>query len=1329
MTDGINLSSNLGAGIDPFELEAELEADYEQAISIDQLLPTLKLGHPEPGSGIWQQAGKIHVIHQGSSDLVGVHLWNLDGEHFKGKFPASELSKVLTVKQEQPSPSNHKLYTPPQTWFNSEYFASTKTIHASGGVYLGAADVVNNVYPSTATAQWLWPAPASSWNHFGSSVVPVKPFALVAPAKPPPPQFTVYDDTDLRQRLADYIDNTGVDLEADEHGWVEPAHTMTDLNAKQRDELYTLVRDIAEQYDGTVGVGRSKYSKEQLRQWLAAFYRGDVGECYSIEVQHSAAPSNNHPGHPSWQMPHIIWQPAVHGEVPAGQAIVGPWGTTPFTWDNDAINNYLVVARCKHPQQMGNLSRNSWVTAHLNGDKYTVDTMSLTAQNSLAAGSPKFTSTPTPVRVLVPVETKNHLEKLYPMPVQQWPLRAMRHYATTFDLPFRHTLPHLINQIRQHRADTIKAELEASRRLHLTRVETQPDLGGFHRKVLVRDQHDKLWLFKPAPDGKRFRADTEHHAHQVARAWGFRTADSRLVEFDGAYGIIQRWHLHSSDLTGRDVTALTLAQLIDVATEHVLDWGIDNDDGHAENLLALTDGHIAGIDKGRAWRYFGAWNGLSGTTASDSNCSLVCTRLYEAIMQRRIPQETTDSIFFAVLGRARRMEKLPDEVLIEHITAATEHRPHFDAPSYQRPHPNAVKDLPGLIEAALARKNRLHADFLELWTRVYLKAGYTLPDHRNQLGLNIQGHPIYTGLHDRQLHDTVRQTKNFGTPTFFAGPDLEDAHLLLWRERTPTGSYHIRLHGKIRKPTLDTVIAYCKARAVHAADENQHVNLPHHVHIKQLISQIIASRNAGCSKASTNMEYLHNVLRTSLPHWLDTHLSKQMDPFGVRAVVAAMQEHYLQQYARLDSAFKTNSTVLFDDYPEFVPDFLVPQDREPGKLHIELRCASRAAASSSFMLPDATDDGELQLISHTLSSATEGGNVGQPGLMYLITLPTGEEIEIRGDHDQTETPLSSQGLLQATIVDGPDLPEKLQRVENHLKTMGLELRLADDTDLELFYWRHLVGILQDRCDSRIHNKFQDARATVDTNLDRDEQITRHRAAFATLTTPEQIADWIAQGGHLPVFMHQDLRQPNQPCGKPFWNRFDVTPEQCAKKEMPSVRYRSGPEHIVRTGVCLSTEARIRAYAFWHCGQSSLDDMNEGSAGFLFLRQNWETLNVDNVTLFFSPHILRRTSTYAYGTDHFGRLKDRKDHAHWLFERLTGIHNSGNELLVKDAVSLLDDVELAYFYSLDARLRAIEYLHKLGITHIRGLPVEERIIDARDSMQRHDAISRARATLG
>jgi hypothetical protein len=155
---------------------------------------------------------------------------------------------------------------------------------------------------------------------------------------------------------------------------------------------------------------------------------------------------------------------------------------------------------------------------------------------------------------------------------------------------------------------------------------------------------------------------------------------------------------------------LTQQQICDIATEHVLDWLLDNDDARASNFLRTTTGRIIGVDKGRAFVSYGHWNGLSGTASADERCAVIYTSLYAAI---RSGEVNRDIIAMAArdsaLDAAARAAAVSDVLVAEIVSAANSGRPEGkfgDAPG---------NCLAGLVSAVLARKALLLTEFAALW--------------------------------------------------------------------------------------------------------------------------------------------------------------------------------------------------------------------------------------------------------------------------------------------------------------------------------------------------------------------------------------------------------------------------------------------------------------------------------------------------------------------------------------------------------------------------------------------------------------------------------------
>jgi hypothetical protein len=160
---------------------------------------------------------------------------------------------------------------------------------------------------------------------------------------------------------------------------------------------------------------------------------------------------------------------------------------------------------------------------------------------------------------------------------------------------------------------------------------------------------------------------------------------------------------------------------------------------------------------------------------------------------------------------------------------------------------------------------------------------------------------------------------------------------------------------------------------------------------------------------------------------------------------------------------------------------------------------------------------------------------------------------------------------------------------------------------------------------------------------------------------------------------------------------------------------------------MSTETRIQALAIWKSGMSSLADMSHGSGAFVFTHANQEYASSNHPNVFLNPRVLVRTSNYSFPGDEYGRIKNRSTASRWRFEDMCGFKNPCNELLIKHAVSVLDDFEVVVFENPAHRDVAIEALHQLGITEIRGLPIAQRIV-ADDSYAIKTALTAARQAM-
>lgn len=1127
---------------------------------------------------------------------------------------------------------------------------------------------------------------------------------LIQPAPPTPPTYT-------KKGIFEYNDETA-------YAKMPIKGIRTMLGNGDFQLIFAKVREYT---DGVMPSNSNcnDYTWDEQSEWANAFYNGDLHTCWTIENTKGSV-HHDHPGGPAHAATkHLIWEPGTHGELPVGILPPGNWPGQQHLIPS-VVDNYLVAAKMIRPQALHTGLKQAWVIAHITGNKSRVDDLSERAckqaryiQSDPCTHTDGYLTDVPPLDQLIAAGN----------PPRYWPIDRVHEYLTKYpnSEPASTFYAWKIKAVEAHLDEQRLKEARKNLALQLTAAPDQPKLSGYHTKQVLLDQDNRRWLFKPAAEGRRFRADVEHHAHRLARRWGYRTAPSQLIEHDGNFGQLQRLFDLAHDLagwTGKDLLKLTLEQLAQLTREHVLDWAIDNDDTHGENIVATTGGELIGIDKGRAWRYYGSWNGLTGDARANSNCQLIYTVLYDAIAAGLFDQRIVDHLYRDAIAQAHRMTALPDDELRAIITAAQEHRPHYNPSSYQKPHPAAPADLTQLLDAAVARKNNLPADIQQLWTNVYQRAGWTLPDPTtpHPPGLNAQGHRLHADLHSTDLHDAITRTSSYGTATFVAGEHIEDAHILIWREKHATKGMQLRGHFKLRAGTeFEAVRTYCKSRSNCTVEElvgpNGEPFNDEYVAIHKIISEFATKINRDFGDTAQKCFPIIDGLKVKLRARLQElqavgyNSSPEIERLAEKRIVRT----YISYCLRLLEATQF-PYVTFMPFEMPAMNFNRPKPKpEDETLKVE-KVQCRRPRSGTGEDPK-FDNGELVVGEASDITDTYNNSRGQGGYMYLVTLDTGETIEFRAD-EADGVLLAAHGTLEFTA-PADDIPTAMQRITKQLADMGCPLQPATNQDLELFYWRHLAGILGDRVDSK-RNSYTDYipfwKAVDAINKDTVEQeLTGLRAAFATLTSTEQISQFTAAAGHLPRFMHLNLHHPTAPSGKPYWERFDVTAADWNSKGIPVVQYRSGPIRAAMTGACLSTSARTRALGIWRNGMSSPADLSYGSGTFVFIRQN----QVDPKTyrscgLLFNQRVLGRTNNYAFPGDGYGRITSRRALSHWNFHEATGHLGGANELMVKDALSILDDVELMIFNSSSHLKATIDHYTKLGITEIRGLPLRWRM---------------------
>jgi uncharacterized protein YbcV (DUF1398 family) len=309
---------------------------------------------------------------------------------------------------------------------------------------------------------------------------------------------------------------------------------------------------------------------------------------------------------------------------------------------------------------------------------------------------------------------------------------------------------------------------------------------------------------------------------------------------------------------------------------------------------------------------------------------------------------------------------------------------------------------------------------------------------------------------------------------------------------------------------------------------------------------------------------------------------------------------------------------------------------------------------------------------------------------------------------------SQQGLLRFKVKDWNGSTQQVEDVLDTLRTVGLNLDEATEESLQLFYWRHLYNILQDRAD-RNSSKWGKVSASLmaasKKNLSPADELAALKAAWSEAIGADKVeaADWAPKFSRFNPHVTKD--NPEFTAGHPYWNRPDISIADVhehwgSKLALSSVGDHYNMANIVLSGGMLATEERIRVLGQWITGMSSSADQNEGSGGFVFTRQN---LSSAHGQVYYHPKVALRTSNYSFEGDHYGRLVDRPNYSKFSPEEMLTPDESNNELLIKHGLSFLDDIAVVVFPTSEERNKVIKRYKELGITEIHGLPIEDVLV--------------------
>jgi hypothetical protein len=1165
------------------------------------------------------------------------------------------------------------------------------------------------------------------------------------------------------------------------------------------------------------------------RAWIKAFMDGNFQKMYNLEVDAAIKQDTSHssgwkhPGYPDNSFTHSVkWGPAVSGEKSVHDEVAGDWSSVGSELTNEWVDNYIIAASMQHPTHLTTSERKMWVARHLAKNKFGVDALSLKAQQSALAGNAPLTPEPVWTDDIQSPKAYNSFFDSTPYPVTQWVQDYSGNAATEWVEDFqsgkvkvvgpsgeevsydKEFLP-LLEQTMHDNPYAIPSSLKKKAVLGFfeglqgkaaekdlqpvyTLAPTQNVKQSKHPIYNYTDQFGNKYLFKPAANdenGAKYRADVEAEANNISRFFGSNAPKAQVITLDGKVGSIQAEVPHIKTLSGFNWATADEKQTIDLAHEHMIDWMLDQDDNWAPNTLIGADGHLIGIDKGRAFMNYGNWNGMVSHSGMDVNTHVVYSDLYQAIQNKQISKEVADATWLAAQRRAQKMSKADEGALLEMLHAATDSRKSWTV-NYSIDGKKVPQTQQGFFDAFMDRKSKLPSQIEELWKDIYAKAGYgDLPEPKK----SFLGENQHSGLDDSSLHSTVLTVGSVGTSTLLGSPDLIGGTATLWGHKNSDGSKDINAQMYLAPQKQADVLSWFKSNSDANSLSKENAATGEFTYDDKFAPMVSAAKTIGAhaedgsynESTLANYSQVKDSMLKDLEFWkpgmlpedgqdfvsfpsgtkvdfghvdqykmmleyynsktgiLDEALASKSKPKDTITKFSAIPLHesgvvYLdgngQKLVKLSNGkwvyVNSNITAIIDDTEA------ESMYKDPGQVWNKWKdepespkVVFKAVLGSTHEQQGEYSDFELSLTGTHL----DGGNDGNE---YEVSLPTGEKIYFRNSNF-TNTARGHEGRITVRVPgakNDTDVANGMSNAQAWLEdNLGLNLDSADHDSAELLYWREMYGILENRR-HKAGSKWAKAKADLDEKifeLDGDrkhflenfakknsvaEQNEFFRDLWGKHFGKDKVNALIDSEGYLPYYENHDLRHTDLITGKPNWVRFDVDLEEFKAKDMMlASSARSGTHTLdaVKSGGAYSTEERTRLFGKWMTGMSSGTDQSYGSSNSIFTRL-FSTKKHSGLSFIYNPRAMLRTRTYSFDQDRYGKLDARKLSAPSNpLEAWTEFTGSSNETMIPNAAGLFGDLDAVIFENAQMLNAAIQELKKLGITEIRGVPIEDRLI--------------------
>jgi len=819
------------------------------------------------------------------------------------------------------------------------------------------------------------------------------------------------------------------------------------------------------------------------------------------------------------------------------------------------------------------------------------------------------------------------------------------------------------------------------------RREVRSELGGAHRKYIYDDDQGNQWLFKPISED--FRAHGDEVAYRIGRLIDPDAVEVRLIELDGETGSIQRMVPKlkaQKDFKGIDPKDLLPAELEQVQREHVIDWLISNHDGHWENFLRGTDGHLYGIDKGQLYKFLGD-DALD--IAYHPNAVHGASEPYYNSVMRAFAEGKVDLDLQATLKYIERVEAIPDEQFVDMLRPYAERR--FKKGSAK---------LDAFYQMALDRKHSVRSDFEKFYGKLAKKRG--VPGFSFDAKAAKKGAARLGQFEQRMVEDAAEagwQGKSIPIDV----DQIEDQNALVFQQTVKKSS----------KVTGKQTVVQIKVRPEHEDKILEAIGKAGPAGKKTILPQVgaplpedefydtiltaVKSVNHHLADNNFNQKSVDAAVK------LKTKLSKLLKHEDVE--IRHMAESYIAKIEELhasvlDVANGKGSGKKVTKFVEYL------RKSEPSKAVQAVKPKDMVVRKGKVLMQKRTNTaGEIITDGTERDLSSLFGRGMADGTQFEIEFEDGVTAVYRPWAGNSDI-FAAAGELEVRV-DGACAPGVVEKALDKIERLGLNATPAAIEDAEIMYLQKQAYV-QGIDNSPRYKKALGAMR----NKSKQEQVKTLRDFWNAELGVRDVTE-LPHYNPFGEFQHA-THGKLEGAGRRTQMRFDLT-ESDLERQMSgySLRHtltddRDMAEFIEtaleHNGAMVSTVEKMRM-GIKPGGMSPVADMESGGGTYFFtrIRKTPSSARPGEPGLYFKRNLLRRMDAITYDHDKFGRCtgdhvrrnrKSQIDQWKSIVQR-----DRSDETIFKYSVTLLDNLEVIVAPDRKAKMNIIMSFKKRGITHL------------------------------